>query len=137
MTQLEKWPKHKSGIREVYKNQPCISNLIVKFEALHSLVRLNGVKTGNLWDQKVPSKKVKKIEQEVKLKISLADKPPELFPNNKHPSGCSLQYLIMIAEILGAPNWYEQYINRYDEAIDTTNNLISKEKIEEILCQNQ
>ena len=128
---LELWPKHKSGIRKGYLNQPTVRSAKTKFDALFACVRLKGIQLNDLWRQKKPAKFVSKIDREIKLKTSVLESPPELFPELRHPAGCSLQYLIMLAESLGGADWYESYINRHDEADIPA--AISQEKLETLL----
>jgi len=128
---LDKWPKHRSGIREGYLKQPFVRSVKTKFDALFACVRFQGILLNDLWRQKKPSKFVSKIDREVKLKTSVLENPPELFPELRHPAGCSLQYLIMLAESLGGADWYDAYINRHDEADIPA--AISEEKLEKLL----
>lgn len=130
---LEPWPKHRNGIREGYQKQPVISSLKRKWNALFTLTILQGQKTNDLWKQKRPSITVSKIDREIKLKVNVLENPPELFPELKHPAGCSLQYLIMLAEALGGADWYEAYIYRRDEA--DVKPAISEEKLETFLAK--
>ena len=133
MPSIPYWPKHKSGIRPGYQNEPIVRSAKTKFEALLACVRIKGVELNDLWRQKKPSKFVSKIDREIKLKTSVLDTPPELFPGLRHPAGCSLQYLIMLSESLGGADWYEPYINRHDEADIPA--AISQEKLETILAK--
>lgn len=110
---IEPWPKHRSGIRDGYENMPYIQALNTRWKALHTLVKLVGLRDNDLWKQKVPSKTIASLERQIKLKTNLLETDETLL---KHESGCSLQYLIFIAEIMGAENWYENLLNRNMEA---------------------
>ena len=127
------WPKHRSGIRPEFPKMPAAYPLIVKWNALQILVMIRGKQTNDLWKLKRPQKELSRIDREIKLKVDVLENPPELFPQLKHPAGCSLQYLLMICEILGGSqsDWYEQYLNRLDEADIRTN--FSKDKIESLI----
>ena len=129
--EFEPWPKHKSGIRPGFLKRTIVRSAKRKFDALYSLVMMYGEKINDLWRVQRPKREVSRVDREIKLKTSVLENPPELFPNLRHPAGCSLQYLIMIAECLGGAEWYESYINRHDEADVPVE--ISSNKIEELL----
>ncbi len=131
LSRIEYWPKHKSGIRPGYLNELPTRSAKTKFDALHICVIAYGNMKGDLWRQKKPGKFVAKIDREVKLNTSVLEKNPELFPGLRHTAGCSLQYLIMLAECLGGADWYETFINRFDEA--DVEPVISQEKLESLL----
>lgn len=131
---MEHWPKHKSGIRPDFLKQPIVRAAKKKYDALFSLVTMYGTKINDLWRVKRPKREVSRIDKEIKLKTSVLESPPELFPNLRHPAGCSLQYLIMLAECLGGAEWYNVYINRHDEAdVDPAIQVDALEKILETL----
>lgn len=91
-----------------------------KARALKNLVQIRGRKEKDLWRQKRPDKFFQQAEDRIKLKVSLLDNPPDDFPNLRHPAGCSLQFVIMCAYLLGEEGedaWFRQYINPYQEGI--------------------
>jgi hypothetical protein len=102
-----------------------IEDSTAKWNALVSLVILKGHKENNLWHIKRPLKLLSSIEKKAKLKIALIENPPELFPNLRHISGCSLQFLVLCALIVDEnTKWVESYINIYDEDPSTYSNEI-------------
>ena len=131
---FEQWPKHKSGIRPAFSKQEYVKATHKKWRALHWATKLYGVKVGDLWKQKRPAVTVSKIDREIKLKGSVLENPPEYFPELKF-AGCSLQYIIMLAECLGGATWYRPFIKRQDEAVEKT--TMSKNQMETLLQRFQ
>ena len=88
-----------------------------KWNGLKAAVMLRGKKENNLWMVKRPLKYVKQAEESCKLKITLlTEEDNEYFPNLRHPSGCSLQYIAMLSHILGG-KWQTKFTNPYSEFV--------------------
>lgn len=109
------WPRRKSGIRPNFPQMPQAQQSFRKWHSFTWVTKLHGQLIGDKWKAKRPQKTVSKVEREIKLRTDVISNPPKDFPNLKHPSGCSLQYIIMLAECLGGAEWYEPYIRRTDE----------------------
>lgn len=104
----------------------------VKWNALIDLVRLQGIKENDLWKIQRPLKTLSKVEKQVKLKTNLLVESHDLFPNLKHITGCSLQFMIMCCEITDQkPKWYEKLLSRPDESPEYK----SEFKIENLLTR--
>lgn len=91
----------------------------LKWNALLDLVRLQGYKQYDMWKIQRPRKTLSKVEKQVKLRSGILSDPPDTFPNLKHETGCSLQFIIICAEITECTDkWYEKFLSRPDESSD-------------------
>lgn len=127
---LEPWPKHKNGIRPGFSKQEYVKATHRKWRALHWATKIHGAMIGDLWKAKRPGITVAKVDKEIKLKGSVLEHPPEYFPELKF-AGCSLQYIIMLAECLGGAAWYRPFIRRQDEAVEKT--AMPRNQMDELL----
>jgi len=143
MSTIPEWPKHKSGIRKGFSKRPIIQAVATKWYALGIVIRLRGRQLSNKWLENGWKDKRKEVEQQSKLRTSTLGSDEKLtlefngeqitFVNGRHPSGCSIQYIIMLAECIDTSReaWYESIINRYHE--DTKQIGIAKSKLEKLL----
>lgn len=87
-----------------------------KHRGLTALIRLRGKQLNDLWRQKKPDKEMARVEKTIRIKSSFLDNPPPEFPNLRHKSGCSLQFILMCNMIMGG-NIYKEYCNQFQEGI--------------------
>ena len=84
-----------------------------KWRGLLAITRLRGLRDNDKWMEKRPRKYVKSAEEACKIKITLLDEEGGL--PLRHPSGCSMQYIMLINELLGG-TWHHRYCNKFKES---------------------
>lgn len=95
-----------------------------KMRALRILVKLRGQKENNLYRVKQPSKFVDAALEKTKIKTAVLDMDLGEYEGLRHPSGCSLQFIIMCAYLLGEDGedaWYRKMVNPYQEGLVESN----------------
>jgi hypothetical protein len=113
--------EHIQKIQNIWQNADAMNIKPLFLPATYGKYMTNG------WSdhKKAEEEILKEREKKAKLKIALIENPPELFPNLRHISGCSLQFLVLCALIVDEnTKWVESYINIYDEDPSTYSNEI-------------